>query len=98
MISNMKSLCLYLSISPNYRRRHILIIMMNNNANNEDLDRLSIYLRDIRSFPIIIFAISLMTAALKNTQAWMKAIADVLAFFAFFSLIIGIIARLIRIE
>lgn len=73
-------------------------IMMNNNANSEDLDRRSISLRDVRSFPIIIFAVSLMTGALINTQAWMNAIADVLAFFAFFNLIIGVAAQLIRVE
>ena len=70
------------------------MVMMNNNASNEDLE--SISLRDIRSFPIIIFAVSHMTATLINTQAWMKAIADVLAFFALANLIIGIAAHLIR--
>ena len=73
-------------------------IMMNNNVNSEDLDRRSISLRDVRSFPINIFAVSLMTGALINTQAWMNAIADVLAFFAFVNLIIGIAAQLIRVE
>ena len=67
---------------------------MNNNANNEDLE--SISLRDIRSFPIIIFIVSLMTAAIINTQAGMKPIATVLAFFALANLIIGIAAQLIR--
>jgi hypothetical protein len=71
-------------------------IMMNNNANNEDLDRQSISLRDTRSLPIILFIVSLMTAAIINTQAAMKPIANVLAFFALASLIVGIAAQLIR--
>ena len=83
-----------MSISRNYQRKHITMVMMNNNANNEDLE--SISLRDIRSFPIIIFIVSLMTAAIINTQAGMKPIATVLAFFALANLIIGIAAHLIR--
>jgi hypothetical protein len=95
--ANMKSLCLYLPISRNYHRKHIMMIMTNNNANNEDLDMQSISLRDVkRSFPIIIFMVSLMTAAIINTQAGMKPIANVLAIFALANLIIGIIAQLIR--
>lgn len=86
-----------MSISRNYHRKHITMIMMNNNANNEDLDSQSIIsLRDIRSFPIIIFMVSLMTAAIINTQAGMKPIATVLAFFALANLIIGIAAQLIK--
>jgi hypothetical protein len=74
-----------------------MMIMMNNNVNNEDLDRQSIIsLRDVRSFSIIIFMVSLMTAALINTQAGIKPIANVLAFFALANLIIGIAAQLIR--
>ena len=96
MIANIKSLCLYLSISRGYYRRYMMIIMMNNNTNNEDLDRQSISLRDVRSFPIIIFMVSLMTAALINTQVGMKQIADLLAFFALGYLVIGITAQLIR--
>ena len=74
-----------------------MMIMMNKNANNEDLDSQSIIsLRDVRSFSIIIFMVSLMTAAIINTQAGMKNIADVLAFFALANLIVGIAAQLIR--
>ena len=73
-----------------------MIMMKNNNANNEDLDRQSIIsLRGVRSFSIIIFMVSLMTAALINTQAGMKPIADILAFFALANLIVGIAAQLI---
>ena len=75
-----------------------MMIMMNNNSNNEDLDRQSISLRDVRSFPIIIFMVSLMIAAIINTQAGMKPIAIVLAFFALANLIVGIAAQLIRIR
>ena len=86
-----------LSISRNYHRKHIMMIIMNNNVNNVDLDRQSIIsLRDVRSFSIIIFMVSLMTAALINTQAGTKPIANVLAFFALANLIIGIAAQLIR--
>jgi hypothetical protein len=74
-----------------------MMIMMNKNANNEDLDSQSIIsLRDVRSFSIIIFMVSLMTAAIINTQAVMKPIADALAFFALANLIVGIAAQLIR--
>jgi hypothetical protein len=73
----------------------MMIMKKNNNANNEDLDRQSISLRDVRSFSIIIFMVSLMTAALINTQAGMKPIANVLAFFALANLIVGIAAQLI---
>jgi hypothetical protein len=73
-----------------------MMIMTNNNVNNEDLDRQSIIsLRDARSFSIIIFMVSLMIAALINTQAGIKPIANVLAFFALANLIIGIAAQLI---
>jgi hypothetical protein len=70
--------------------------MMNNNANNEALDRQSVSLRDVRSFPVIIFVVSLMVAAIINTQAGMKPIANVLAFFALANLIIGISLKLMR--
>jgi hypothetical protein len=40
--------------------------------------------------------VSLMTAALINTQVGMKQIADLLAFFALGYLVIGITAQLIR--
>jgi hypothetical protein len=74
----------------------MMMIMMNNNANNEDLDGKSISLRDVRSFSIIIFMVSLMTAAIINTQAGMKPIADILAFFALANLIAGIVVQLMR--
>ena len=70
--------------------------MMNNNANNEGLDRQSVSLRNVRSFPVIIFVVSLMVAAIINTQAGMKPIANVLAFFALANLIIGISVQLMR--
>lgn len=70
--------------------------MMNNNANNEGLDRQSVSLRDVRSFPVIIFVVSLRVAAIINTQAGMKPIANVLAFFALANLIIGISVQLMR--
>ncbi|MDQ3976300.1 MAG: hypothetical protein M3264_07235 [Thermoproteota archaeon] len=85
-----------MSISRNYHRRHTTVIMMNNNANNEGLDRQSVSLRDVRSFPVIIFVVSLMVAAIINTQAGMKPIAIVLAFFALANLIIGISVQLMR--
>ena len=70
--------------------------MMNNNANNEGLDRQSVSLRDVRSFPVIIFVVSLMVAAIINTQGGMKPIVNVLAFFALANLIIGISVQLMR--
>jgi hypothetical protein len=71
--------------------------MMNNDANNQDLDsRTTTYFRDIRYFSIIVFMVSLMTAAIINTQVEMKQMADLLAFFGFAYLIIGISAQLIR--
>lgn len=70
--------------------------MMNNNANNEGLDRQSVSLRDVRSFPVIIFVVSLRVAAIINTQAGMKPIANVLASFALVNLIIGISVQLMR--
>jgi hypothetical protein len=42
--------------------------------------------------------VSLMIAAIINTQAGMKPIAIVLAFFALANLIVGIAAQLIRIR
>jgi small-conductance mechanosensitive channel len=73
-----------------------MMIMIKSNASNEDLDRQNISLRDVRSFSIIIFMVSLMAAAIINTQAGMKPIASVLAFFALANLIVGIAAQLIR--
>jgi small-conductance mechanosensitive channel len=70
--------------------------MMNKNANNEDLGRTSTIFKDIRSFSVIIFMVTLMTAAVINTQAEMKQMAELLAFFGFGYLVIGIAAQLIR--
>ena len=70
--------------------------MMIDKANNEDLAGRSTYFRDIRYFSIIVFMASLMTAAIINTQAGMKQIADLLAFFGLAYLIIGIAAQFFR--
>jgi hypothetical protein len=70
--------------------------MMINNANNEDLAGRSTYFGDIRYFSIIVFMASLVTAAIMNTQAEMKQIADALAFLGLGYLIVGISVRLIR--
>jgi hypothetical protein len=72
------------------------MMIMNNDANNGDLGRRSIYFKDIRYFSIIVFMVSLMTAAIINTQVGMKQIVDLLAFFGLGYLIIGISAQLIR--
>jgi small-conductance mechanosensitive channel len=72
------------------------MMIIDNNANSEDLGRPSAYFRDIRYFAIIVFMVSLMTAALINTQAGMKQFAALLAFFGLGYLIIGIAAQLIR--
>ncbi|MGH9990638.1 MAG: hypothetical protein ACREAS_09400 [Nitrososphaera sp.] len=69
---------------------------MINNANNEDLAARGTYFRDIRYFSVIVFMATLTTAAIINTQAGMKQIADLLAFFGLGYLIIGISAQLIR--
>jgi hypothetical protein len=74
----------------------MMMMMMNNNVNNEDLDRESVTLRDVRSFPVIIFVVSLIVAAIINTQSGMKPIVNVLTFFALANLIIGIAAQLMR--
>ena len=71
-------------------------MVKNNNANNEHLAGRSAYFRDIRYFSVIVFMVSLMSAAIINTQVGMKQIADLLAFFALGYLIIGIAAQLIR--
>jgi hypothetical protein len=73
--------------------------MTKNDANNNnDLGRPSIFLNDIPSFLIIAFMVSLITAALINSQPGMKSIADVLAFFALGYLIIGIAGKLISLR
>jgi hypothetical protein len=71
-------------------------MMKNNSANTEGLGWRSAYFRDIRYFSVIVFMISLMTAAIINTQAGMKQIADLLAVLALGYLIIGIAVQLIR--
>jgi hypothetical protein len=71
-------------------------IMIDNNSNKGELGGRSAYFKDIQLFSIIVFMGSLMTAALINTQAGMKQLADLLAFFAFGYLITGIAAQLIR--
>jgi hypothetical protein len=74
------------------------IMINNDDGNNNDLDRPSVFLNDIPSFLIIAFMVSLITAALINTQPGMKSIADVLAFFALGYLIIGIAGQLISLR
>jgi hypothetical protein len=70
----------------------------NNNSNNEHehLVGWRASFSDIRYFSVIVFMVSLIAAALINTQAEMKQLADLLAFFALIYLIIGIAAQLIR--
>jgi hypothetical protein len=52
-----------------------------NNTNNGYLaGKSSTYFKDSRSFSIIVFTVSLMTATTINTQAEMKQIPDLLAF------------------
>jgi hypothetical protein len=72
--------------------------MINNDGNDNDLDRPNVFLNDIPSFLIIAFVVSLITAAIINTQPGMKSIADVLAFFALGYLIIGIAGQLISLR
>ena len=72
------------------------MVIMINNANNEDLAGRSTHFRDIRYFSVIVFMATLMTAAIINTQAGMKQIADLLAFFGLAYLIIGIAAQFFR--
>jgi hypothetical protein len=68
-----------------------------NNTNNEDLaGKSSTYFKDIRSFSITVFLVSLMPVAIINTQAGMKQLADLFAFFGLGYLIIGISAQPIR--
>lgn len=69
-----------------------MMIMTDDMTYNENLERRSIYFRDSRSFSIIIFMVSLITAALINTQEELKQVAETFAFFALGNLIIGIVA------
>jgi hypothetical protein len=66
------------------------------NDDNKDLGGRSAYFKDIRLFSIIVFMVTLMAAALINTQVEMKQLADVLAFLALGYLGIGIAAQFIR--
>lgn len=75
-----------------------MIMIKNNTNNNNDLDGPTISLNDIPSFLIIACLVSLIAAALINTQPEMKSIADVLAFFALGYLIIGIAGQLISLR
>lgn len=93
MISNANSLKIIFVHNKNCYGKY----MMNNNApNNEDLARRSTSFTDIQSFSIIVFTVSLVTAALVNTQPGMKQLADLLAFIGLGFLIIGIAAQFIR--
>jgi len=72
--------------------------MMNNKENNEDLLKQNSYLKYIPLFCIIVFTVSLMSAAIINTQSGMKQLTDLLAFVALGYLIIGIAAQLIKVR
>jgi hypothetical protein len=62
-----------------------------NNTNNGYLaGKSSRYFKDSRSFSIIVFTVSLMTATTINTQVEMKQIPDLLAFFGLGNSIVGI--------
>lgn len=68
---------------------------MNNAAGDRGLGRRRMYFRDIRYFSVIVFMVSLMTAAIINTQVGVKQLVDLLAFFGLGYLIIEIAAQLI---
>jgi hypothetical protein len=70
--------------------------MINKNVNNEDLLKQSGYFKHVPMFCVIVFMVSLTTAAIINTQAGMKQIAEILAFFGLGHLAIGIAAQFIR--
>jgi hypothetical protein len=62
-----------------------------NNTNNGYLTgKSSTYFKDSRSFSIIVFTVSLVTATTINTQVEMKQIPDLLAFFCLGDSIVGI--------
>jgi hypothetical protein len=62
-----------------------------NNTNNGYLaGKSSTYFKDSRSFSIIVFTVSLVTATSINTQVEMKQIPDLLAFFGLGYSIVGI--------
>lgn len=69
--------------------------MINNNENKEDLLKQNSYFKYVPLFCVIVFMVSLMSAAIINTQPGMKQLTDLLAFFALGYLIIGIAAQLI---
>jgi small-conductance mechanosensitive channel len=69
---------------------------MNNVGSKENLGRSNSYLKDVRSFSVIVFMVSLISAALLNTQAEMTQTADLIAFFGLGYLVIGIAAQFIR--
>jgi hypothetical protein len=75
-------------------------MMIRRNKNNTNDGHLAgknnTYFKDIRSFSIIVFTVSLMTAATINTQIGMKKIADLLVFFGLGYLIVGIFDQPIR--
>jgi hypothetical protein len=66
------------------------------NYDNDGLGDRSTYFKDIRLFSVIVFMVTLMAAALINTQVGMKQLADVLAFLALGYLGVGIAAQFIR--
>jgi hypothetical protein len=72
--------------------------MINKNENKEELLKRSSYFKYIPIFCVIVFMVSLMSAAIINTQPGMKQLTDLLAFFALGYLIIGIAAQLIRVR
>lgn len=72
--------------------------MINKNESKEDLRKQSSYFKYIPLFCVIVFMVSLMSAAIINTQAGMKQLTDLLAFFALGYLIIGIAAQLIMVR
>jgi hypothetical protein len=72
------------------------MMMNNNDTNNEDLAARSTYFKDIRYFSIIVFMATLTTASIINTQAGMKQVTALLAFFGLGYLIIGIAAPFFR--
>jgi lysylphosphatidylglycerol synthetase-like protein (DUF2156 family) len=72
--------------------------MINNNEDNEELLKQSSYFKYLPLFCVIVFMVSLMSAAIINTQPGMKQFTDLLAFFALGYLIIGIAVQLIRVR
>lgn len=71
---------------------------MGSSGNKVNLGTIGNYFEDIRSFSVIVFMLSLMAAALLNTEAGFNQISEILAFFGLSYLIIGIAAQLKRIR